>query len=203
MMQAKTKNGIDNQLPVGWKWDQLGQICEIIAGQSPPGETYNKEGVGLPFFQGKIDFGKINPTVRIWCSKPIKIAQRGDILISVRAPVGPTNVANVECCIGRGLAMIRCSDKVNKDYILWMLKLFELQLSKLGSGSTFTSINTPELKKFEIPLPPSLEEQERIAHILNEQMAIVEKARAAAEEQLETINSIPTALLKRAFNGGL
>jgi type I restriction enzyme S subunit len=84
-----------------------------------------------------------------------------------------------------------------------MLKLFELQLSKLGSGSTFTSINTPELKKFEIPLPPSLEEQERVAHILNEQMAIVEKARAAAEEQLETINSIPTALLKRAFNGGL
>jgi type I restriction enzyme S subunit len=86
-------------LPKGWRWLQLDQVCEIVAGQSPPGETYLKEPVGLPFFQGKADFGKVNPVARVWCNKPIKIAQPGDILISVRAPVGPTNVANMKCCI--------------------------------------------------------------------------------------------------------
>jgi type I restriction enzyme S subunit len=78
---------------------ELGSICEIIAGQSPPSSYYNQEGIGLPFFQGKADFGELHPTVRVWCSQPIKIAERGDILISVRAPVGPTNLADSRCCI--------------------------------------------------------------------------------------------------------
>jgi type I restriction enzyme, S subunit len=188
----------EKPLPKRWRWVQLGQVCEIIAGQSPPGSTYFREPVGLPFFQGKMDFGKLNPTTRTWCSKPIKISQPGDILISVRAPVGPTNVADAKCCIGRGLAAIRCSDKVNKDYILWALKLFELDISKMGSGSTFTSINIPELKKFEIPLP-SLTEQQRIAKRLNEQMASIEKARAAVDARLEAAQALPAAYLREVF----
>ena len=158
-----------------WRMAQLGQICEIIAGQSPPGETYHKEPVGLPFFQGKADFGQLHPTVRVWCSKPIKLSVPDDILISVRAPVGPTNVSNVKCCIGRGLAAIRCGDKVNKDFLLWVLKLFELQLSRLGSGSTFTSITTAELKNFAVPVPATLARtRTHVASFLNKQMAIAE-----------------------------
>jgi type I restriction enzyme S subunit len=186
-------------LPNGWQWTKLGKVCEIIAGQSPPSETYHKEPVGLPFFQGKADFGKRYPTARVWCSNPIKISQPGDILISVRAPVGPTNVANMECCIGRGLAAIRCSEKVNKDYILWTLKLFELQLSRLGSGSTFTSIDTPELKNFEVPLPPTIAEQESIACTLNEKMAEIEKTRISVEARLKAATALPAAYLRQEF----
>ena len=99
---------------------QLGDIATITAGQSPPGHTYNENGIGLPFFQGKADFGEFHPITRKWCVAPKKIAEPGDILISVRAPVGPTNVAGERCCIGRGLASIRPDETVAlRDYVLW------------------------------------------------------------------------------------
>jgi type I restriction enzyme S subunit len=183
-----------------WRWVRLGEVCEIIAGQSPPGSTYRTTPDGLPFFQGKADFGKTSPIARVWCVEPTKIAQPGDILISVRAPVGPTNVADVECCIGRGLAAIRCGENADRDFILNTLRHFEATLVKKGSGSTFEAINRDALDSFQIPLPP-LSEQRRIAGVLREQMAAVEKARAAAEEELNTINALPAALLRRAFNG--
>src|SRR5262245_25648177 len=86
---------------------QLASVADLIMGQSPPSTTYNEVGEGLPFYQGKSEFGFCHPTPRLFCNAPIKIAKRNDILISVRAPVGPTNVADRECCIGRGLAAIR------------------------------------------------------------------------------------------------
>jgi len=86
---------------------ELSSIADLIMGQSPPSTTYNLEGDGLPFFQGKTDFGSRHPRPRQFCSAPLKIANPGDILISIRAPVGPTNIADEECCIGRGLAAIR------------------------------------------------------------------------------------------------
>jgi type I restriction enzyme S subunit len=189
-------------LPDGWRWVRLGEVCEIIAGQSPPGSTYRTSPEGLPFFQGKADFGKANPVARVWCVEPTKIAQPGDILISVRAPVGPTNVADVECCIGRGLAAIRCGKNADSDFILNALRHFEATLVKKGSGSTFEAINRDDLESFTIPLPP-LPEQRRIAGLLREQMAAVEKARTSAEEELAAINALPAALLRRAFAGGL
>lgn len=190
------------ELPSGWRWVLLGEVCEIIAGQSPPGSTYRTSPEGLPFFQGKADFGKTNPVARVWCVEPTKIARSGDILISVRAPVGPTNVADVECCIGRGLAAIRCGKNSDRDFILNALRHFEATLVKKGSGSTFEAINRDDLESFEIPLPP-LSEQKRIAAVLNEQIAAVEKARAAAEAELAAIDALPPALLRRAFKGEL
>jgi hypothetical protein len=85
-------NSKDISLPEGWKWKRLGQIASVISGQSPPGDTYRKTQEGLPFFQGKADFGQRYPVATSWCIEPKKIAHQGDILISVRAPVGPTNV---------------------------------------------------------------------------------------------------------------
>ncbi len=189
-------------LPDGWRWAKLGNVCEIIAGQSPPGSTYRKSPEGLPFFQGKADFGDPHPIARVWCIAPNKIALPGDILISVRAPVGPTNIADVECCIGRGLAAIRCGDTVDRDILLAALRHLEANLAQQGSGSTFNAISRHDLEELLIPLPP-LAEQKRIASILNEQMAAVDKARAAAEEELNTINALPAALLRQAFNGAL
>ncbi|MCX7765558.1 MAG: restriction endonuclease subunit S [Candidatus Sumerlaeia bacterium] len=89
-------------LKEGWKWVRLGEVCEIIMGQSPPEETYTNNPIGMPFFQGKADFGVYFPTIRVWCIKPIKIAEKGDMLISVRAPVGPVNTNNLRCYIGEG-----------------------------------------------------------------------------------------------------
>jgi type I restriction enzyme, S subunit len=93
--------------PDGWIDVVLSDIAFIQMGQSPDSSTYNEKGVGLPFFQGKAEFGKLFPTVRKWCSEPKKVAEAGDILLSVRAPVGPTNIAAERCCIGRGLTAIQ------------------------------------------------------------------------------------------------
>jgi type I restriction enzyme, S subunit len=189
-------------LPDGWRWVKLGDVCEIIMGQSPPSETYINLPVGLPFFQGKADFGKRYPTPRVWCNQPIKIAEKNDILISVRAPVGSSNLSNCKCCIGRGLAAIRSIGKTDTDFIFLFLKLNEHTLASLGNGSTFTSISRKDLDTFLIPLPP-LPEQKRITAILNEKLEAVERARQAAKEQLEAIDRLPSVLLSRAFRGEL
>jgi len=101
-------------------------------GQSPPGSSYNERGDGLPFFQGKADFGDRYPTVRVWCNEPKKIAQPGDVLITIRAPVGPTNVANKICAIGRGLAAISPKEGMTSEFILFVLRLKEPELALRG-----------------------------------------------------------------------
>lgn len=159
----------------------LAEIAAITAGQSPPGSTYNDDGRGLPFFQGKADFGEIHPTVRKWCSAPKKTAEAGDILISVRAPVGPTNVAAERCCIGRGLAAVRPDDaSALPDFVHWILKYREPELVARARGSTFGAIAQKDLKSLMVPLPP-LDEQRRIAGILN-RAAKIERLRARARE---------------------
>jgi len=202
--KAKDQHGAtedtERKLPEGWRWVRLGDVCAIIAGQSPPGSTYRTTPEGLPFFQGKADFGDRHPLPRVWCISPNKIAEPGDILISVRAPVGRTNVADVRSCIGRGLAAVRAGNTADRDYILFALRLFENDLASLGSGSTFAAINRHDLESLSIPLPP-LPEQQRIAAALREQLGAVERARAAAAEQLEIISRLPAALLRRAFAG--
>ena len=153
----------EQSLPRGWRLAKLGDVCGIIAGQSPPGSTYRKQPEGLPFFQGKADFGLLHPIAQVWCVEPNKIALPGDILISVRAPVGPTNVADVRCCIGRGLAAIRSGEDANRDFILYALRMFEAKLEASGSGSTFKAISRNGLEKIEIPLPVPPEMSVRVS----------------------------------------
>ena len=183
-----------------WPRVPLGELAHIIAGQSPPGSTYRREPVGLPFFQGKADFGDRHPVARVWCTEPNKIAQPGDVLMSIRAPVGPTNVADTECCIGRGLAALRCGPTLDRDYLLWFLRSIEADIAKQGSGSTFDAINRDQLEALEIPLPP-LAEQERIAGRLTEQLGGVERARDAAAQRLAAAEALPAALLREVFDG--
>jgi type I restriction enzyme S subunit len=144
----------------------LPEVAKIIMGQSPPSSSYNTKGEGLPFFQGKADFGDLYPTVRMFCTEPNKIAQVGDILISVRAPVGPTNLAPERCCIGRGLAAIRGSKNIKTQYLLYFLRSYEPELAERGTGSTFDAISRSDLEAIHLPLPP-LDEQKRIAAILS------------------------------------
>lgn len=190
------------ELPEGWRWVILGEICEIIMGQSPPGSTYIDHPEGLPFFQGKADFTEYFPKPRTWCVQPIKISLKGDILISVRAPVGPVNMNNRKCCIGRGLSAIRCRNYSVNWYIFWYLRAMEKDISSLGSGSTFVAINRRDLINFPVPLAP-IEEQRRIATKIQELIQEVERIRAGCEKQFGIINFLPQKILEKAFRGKL
>ena len=161
----------------------LGEIAAITAGQSPPGSSYNEDGDGLPFFQGKADFGDVYPVTRKWCVAPKKIADAGDILISVRAPVGPTNIAAERCCIGRGLAAIRPDETIAlRDFVHWVIKCREPELVSRGQGSTFAAIAQNDLKSLVVPIPP-LDEQRRIVGILN-RTARIKRLRVQTADRL-------------------
>lgn len=168
----------------------LGEVAGIISGQSPPGHTYNDVGDGLPFFQGKAEFSDVHPHPTKWCSEPIKIADAGDILISVRAPVGPTNIAAEKCCIGRGLAAIRPDPSLaDRDYVRYFLRYIEPKLAQQGQGSTFDAINRKDLTSLIIPLP-NVAEQRRIVNILSRAEGIVRLQHQAAEKAREIIPAL-------------
>lgn len=151
-----------------WKRTRLGDenLFELIMGQSPPSESYNKNGTGLPFLQGNAEFGPINPLPTIYCSKPLKIAKAGDVLISVRAPVGEINIANIDYCIGRGVGAIRVKEEVDNTFLFHYLKSIRNKLDSIAGGSTFKAVTKSQLEKFEVQLPP-YKEQKRIAGILS------------------------------------
>lgn len=167
----------------GWPQFRLGDICEIIAGQSPPGTSYNTEGKGLAFYQGKKEFGArdIRPATT-WTTQPAKIAEAGDILMSVRAPVGPVNLVKERACIGRGLAAIRAGERVDRDFLFYNLLMREPEIAG-KEGAVFASINRSEIAALQICLPP-LEEQRRLVVVLDEAFAAIATATANAEKNL-------------------
>ncbi len=183
-------------VPDTWEWTRIGSAAYVEMGQSPPSEHYNRTGYGIPFFQGKADFGKRYPTARYWCTQPKKYAAPGDILISVRAPVGPTNIASEICCIGRGLAALRSHQGTDRDYLLRCLESFELVLAALGFGTTFVAINKNQLASFVIPLPP-LAEQHRIVAKVDELMVLCDRLETARKEREATRDRLATASLAR------
>lgn len=161
------------------KLTNLSAITDVIMGQSPPSSSYNTERNGLPFFQGKAEFGKLYPEVKKWCDKPTKIAQKDDILISVRAPVGPTNLCSERVCIGRGLAAIRPKNGFSdKFFILYFLRSIETKLAEKGKGSTFSAINRDDVERIKIP-DLSYDEQKKVADILFKAESALEKRREA------------------------
>jgi type I restriction enzyme M protein len=161
-----------------WPMVKLGDVCEIISGQSPSSDNYNVKGQGLPFYQGKTEFGDTyleHP--RKWTTEITKIAEPSDILISVRAPVGPVNITKEKICIGRGLAAIRSKEQINSIYIFNILLAIQDKIKSLSTGSTFESINRNDLAKLQIPLPP-LSVQEELVTELERYRKMIEGARA-------------------------
>ncbi|MCW7468191.1 restriction endonuclease subunit S [Leptospira kanakyensis] len=154
-------------IPKGWEWVRLGESTHVIMGQSPDSRTYNQIAVGLPFYQGKSDYGKLYPTPKVWCSSPVKIAPKNSILISVRAPIGPTNLCQEDSCIGRGLSAIIPLADCSLFFYLYLLRKFEAKLASYGTGSTFQAITQKVLINFPLPLPP-LAEQKRIVDKIGE-----------------------------------
>ena len=153
---------------------RLKDVCDINMGQSPTSDSYNDDGDGVPFFQGNADFGDRYPVTRKWCNAPTKMAQPGDILISVRAPIGAINYAKEECCIGRGLAAVTPDrDKVSPDFVFWFLKGKKEELNSKGTGSTFKAISRKVLEEILVP-NVDLKEQSKYAEIL-EKIYFVQK----------------------------
>ncbi|MEH2060042.1 MAG: restriction endonuclease subunit S [Nostoc sp.] len=176
-----------------WLEVKLSDIAVINMGQSPPGNSYNEDGKGIPLFQGKAEFGDMHPTPVKWCSEPTRIAESGDILMSVRAPVGPTNIADQLCCIGRGLCAIRANKKLAvQKYLYFLFKYIEPSISRQGQGSTFQSINRSTLESINIPLPP-VYEQSRIVKILD-QADTLRRMRAEADVKGDRI--LPALFIK-------
>ena len=167
-----SENEITFNIPKSWIWVRLGRLCYLEMGQSPPSQFYNRTGEGMPFYQGKADFGDRFPTVRYWCTDPKKLAEKGDVLLSVRAPIGPTNIATERCCIGRGLAALRPLAGVPTEYLLWTLRAFEGQLNDLGTGTTFSAVSRKLLEPFPLPFAP-LGEQHRIVAKVNALMGLI------------------------------
>ena len=143
-------------------------------GQSPESSSYNERGDGIPFFQGNADFGERYPVTRVWCNAPTKVASSGDIMISVRAPIGALNYAKEECCIGRGLAAITPDlSKVSSEFIYWFLKGKNTELNSKGTGSTFKAIGRKVLEETLVP-DISIEKQSEYAANLEKVYSIIQ-----------------------------
>lgn len=191
-----------NSLPERWVSQTLQDAALVVMGQSPPGHAYNESGSGLPFFQGKAEFGVLYPAVKKWSTMGNKVAEPGDILLSVRAPVGPTNIAPVQCIIGRGLAAIRAKPHVDQTFLLWSLRNFEEQISSRGTGTTFDSISGDSLRSQTINIPPKAEQQ-RIVAILEEQLSRLDAAISSIRNVREKAAQFRRSLLHTAFSGKL
>ena len=152
------KNGqfVDSELgkiPKGWKVGYLNEIADIIMGQSPNGSTYNENGEGIIFYQGRAEFGTRFPSIRLFTTNPTRIAPANSILISVRAPVGDINITHKECCIGRGLAS--AVSRTNKSaFLLYTLFSLKSDLDRFNAeGTVFGSINRKTLESLKILIP--------------------------------------------------
>jgi len=159
------------------------EFFDLIMGQSPSSETYTPKKTGLPFLQGNADFGVIHPLPKTYCTEPLKIAEKDDVLISVRAPVGEVNIANMRYCIGRGLGAIRSKDTQDSKYLYYYIDHYRYNLQKISAGSTFKAITKDDLEKFPVLLPPKDEEIKIVSILSTVDDAIQRSQQAIAETE--------------------
>jgi type I restriction enzyme S subunit len=190
------------ELPENWNVVKLEEISTVILGQSPSSSSYNVNGEGLPFFQGKAEFGAIYPKTVKWCTEPKKIAIENDVLISVRAPVGPTNLSLEECCIGRGLAALRPNEGVSYKYLLYYLRCIESNIESLGTGTTFKAISGAILKSLPVSVAPT-NEQNRIVSEIEKQFSRLDEAVDNLKRVKANLKRYKASVLKSAVEGKL
>lgn len=188
-----------HDISLGWGRVAVGAIADIIAGQSPPGSTYNVIGEGLPFYQGKAEFGDLHPSPVKWCTAPKKVAEPGDILISVRAPVGPTNVADAKCAIGRGLAAIRPKGGISTSYLLHALRASVTELQARSTGTTFAAVSAKQLSEHEIVLAPH-EVQDQIVEGIERRLTLLGAGVATVASATHRLASYKQAIFDRSFH---
>lgn len=144
---------------------KLKQIAEVTMGQSPKSEYYNNEGKGYPFLQGNRTFGLKYPTFDTYTTVMTKAAKAGDVIMSVRAPVGDLNITPMDMCLGRGVCSLRMRNG-NQDFLYYMMKYYMPQLLNKESGTVFGSVNRNDINGLEVEIPEDAEVQEKIARYL-------------------------------------
>ena len=152
-------------------WGRLGMKCkledivDVTMGQSPKSEYYNTEGKGYPFLQGNRTFGFKYPTFDTYTTVMTKPAKAGDVIMSVRAPVGDLNITPVDMCLGRGVCSLRMKNE-NQDFLFYMMKYYIPHLLKKESGTVFGSVNRNDINGLEVNIPEDAKVQKKIARYL-------------------------------------
>ena len=180
--------------PSGWSVVPFTSIATVIAGQSPPSKSYNGKQEGLPFLQGNGEFSDRIPIPTVWCTSPKKMANRGDTLISVRAPVGETNRADRKYAIGRGLAAIRAKD-CDEDFLYYALQRWRVALQRVGQGTTFDAVTARHFACLFVALPDEQAEQATIARILDAVDTVLECTRVV----LQSVSVLQSVVLDDAI----
>lgn len=187
---------MSGNVPDTWAVKTVGEIASITMGQSPPSSTVSDDGDGLPFIQGNAEFGARYPKPRQFAADCPKVVEGGDILLSVRAPVGEVNVAPERLCIGRGLAGLRPTDG-DHDFLYYALGGLAQVFARLSQGSTFDAINSKDLRSISLTVP-SLDEQRRIAEVLRSvdeaiaaTDAVISQLQETRGHRLETLMALP------------
>ena len=183
-------------IPRGWRVGPLSDVVEVTMGSSPPGETYNDVGDGVPFYQGIRDFGRRSPTPRVYCSAPIRAATAGDTLVSVRAPVGQTNMAAHTCCIGRGVAAI--GHRAGLAHFAYQLvrSLSGRLAAYDAEGTVFGAIRRRDLEALLLVHPPEAAQRtyDVLASALGESVSTL-------EAQGRALAAVRDALLPKLMSG--
>lgn len=186
-------DNIDKQnLPQGWRTGTLSELAEITMGQSPDGETYNIEGEGMFFYQGRADFGNRFPTPRVYTTSPTRFAKEGDILLSVRAPVGDINIAPHDCCIGRGLAALRNKNNCQSYIFYQMLELEQVFNISDDDGTVFGSINKDDLYNIEVVIPTTQE-----MSLFEKQASVIDKEIKLKDKEINILTKLQSLLLAK------
>ena len=174
-------------------WWRLGMKCkledivDVTMGQSPKSEYYNTEGKGYPFLQGNRSFGFKYPTFDTYTTVITKPAKAGDVIMSVRAPVGALNITPVDMCLGRGVCSLRMKNG-NQDFLFYMMKYYIPHLLKKESGTVFGSVNRNDINGLEVNIPEDAQVQKKIARYLE-----------MIDDKIELNNEINNNLLEQAL----
>ena len=197
-------SGVDwlGHIPANWSVTKLKFLDLVKMGQSPDANNCNDLGEGLSFLQGNAEFGVTTPTAKLWCCKPKKICNKGDILFSVRAPVGALNIADQAYVIGRGLASITTDEK-SRNFRKYQLLSVVASLRKLSTGSTFEAISTEDLKNIVLAQPSTSHKQTAIANFLDQKTAQLDEAIGIKEKQIALLKERKQILIQKAVTQGL
>ena len=180
----------------GWTTEAIGDVCLVTMGQAPPGTSYNDAGRGHPLLAGAGDFKAGRASAKKFTSEASKVSQVGDIVVGIRATIGEKVRADRAYCLGRGVAGLRpLEERLNADYLWHWLTYAKVLLASKGRGATFLQVNRSDITSLEVPLPP-LEEQRRIASILDRAAALV----LSQERVLDALTTLREAIVERALS---
>lgn len=161
-----TKPFYNTKIPSDWEVKELGEIAFVNMGQSPDSDNYNESGEGLPLIQGNTDMKNRKSFIRYFTTQLTKVCNEGDLILSVRAPVGNIGEATFKSCIGRGVCAIK-PKKIDKEYLFQLLIYCEEKWRKIEQGSTFTAVSSEDVRKFKLVISKSETEQKAIARVLS------------------------------------